>query len=123
MTILIPALTLFVMIAALITVITADEGNVPYLPKLVWILLIVFLPLIGSIIWFVIWFANRSGNSAEPISFGDPRRHEAVRETAVAPLSPEDEDAAIEAEIRFHEKQAEIRRLEAEVERKRQGQG
>ena len=47
MTILIPALTLFVMIAALITVITADEGNVPYLPKLVWILLIVFLPVVG----------------------------------------------------------------------------
>ena len=122
MTILIPAITLFVMIAALITVITADEGSVPYLPKLVWILLIVFLPLAGSIIWFVIWAMNRSGSNAEPVSFGDPRRHEAVRES-VAPLSPEDEDAAIEAEILFHEKQAEIRRLEAEVARKRQGQG
>ncbi len=65
---------------------------------------------------------NRSGGSAEPVSFGDPRRHEAVRESVV-PLTPEDEEAAIEAEILFHEKQAEIRRLEAEVARKREGQG
>ena len=65
---------------------------------------------------------NRSGSSAEPVSFGDPRRHDAVRESAIASLSPEDEEEAIEAEIRFHEKQAEIRRLEAEVARKRTGQ-
>lgn len=118
----ISVLILLVIVGALVTVITADEGSVKHLPKLVWVLLIVFLPLIGSIVWFVVgkdWSAVR----AEPISFGDPRRHEAVRESAVVSLSPEDEDAAIEAEIRFHEKQAEIRRLEAEVARKRQGQG
>lgn len=121
MTILIPAITLFVMIAALITVITSDASTVRHLPKLVWILLIVFLPLVGSIIWFAVGKEWRAGRT-EVVSFGDPRRHEAVRGSAV-PLSPEDEDAVIEAEIRFHEKQAEIRRLEAEVARKRQDQG
>ena len=122
MTILIPAITLFVMIAALITAITADEGSVRFLPKIVWIILIVLLPLVGSIVWFAVgkdWRARRE----EPISFGDPRRQDAVRESVTPMLSPEEEDAAIEAEIRFYEKQAEIRRLEAEVQRKRQGQG
>jgi hypothetical protein len=117
-TILIPALTLFLMIAALVTAITADEGSVRFLPKIVWIILIVLLPLVGSIVWFAFgkdWSAGR----AEPVSFGDPRRQDAVRASAATELSPEEEDAAIEAEIRFHEKQAEIRRLEAEVARKR----
>jgi hypothetical protein len=121
-TILIPAITLFVMIAALITVITADESTVRHLPKIVWILLIVFLPLVGSIVWFAVgkdWSTGRE----EPVTFGDPRRQDAVRESAAAPTTPEDDEAAIEAEILFHEKQAEIRRLEAEVARKRQGQG
>ena len=121
MTILIPALTLFVMIAALITAITADEGSVRFLPKIVWIILIVLLPLVGSIVWFAVgkdWSAGR----AEPVSFGDPRREAVVRQSVAASLSPEDEEAAIEAEIRFHEKQAEIRRLEAEVARKRAGE-
>jgi hypothetical protein len=119
--IVISVLYLLLIVGALVTVITADEGSVKHLPKLVWVLLIVFLPLIGSIIWFAVgkdWSARR----AEPISFGDPRRQDAVRASAATALSPEDEEAAIEAEIRFHEKQAEIRRLEAEVARKRAGQ-
>jgi hypothetical protein len=120
-TILIPALTLFIMIAALITAITADEGSVRFLPKIVWIILIVLLPLVGSIVWFAVgkdWGFAR----AEPVSFGDPRRHDVVQ-TRSAASTPEDDEAAIEAEIQFHEKQAEIRRLEAELARKRQGQG
>ena len=119
----ISVLYLLLVVGALVTVITADEGSVRHLPKLVWVLLIVFLPLIGSIIWFAVgkdWSVGR----AEPVSFGDPRRHEAARQSAAASsVSPEDEDAAIEAEIQFHEKQAEIRRLEAVVARTRQGQG
>ena len=117
----ISVLYLLLIVGALVTVITADEGSVKHLPKMVWVLLIVFLPLIGSIVWFVVgkdWNADRT----EAVSFGDPRRHEAVRQSVVS-STPEDEEEAIEAEIRFHEKQAEIRRLEAEVARKRQGQG
>ena len=121
MTIVISVLYLLLIVGALVTVITADEGSVRHLPKMVWVLLIVFLPLIGSIVWFAVgkdWSAGR----AEVVSFGDPRRQDAVRERTVS-STPEDDEAAIEAEIRFHEKQAEIRRLEAEVARKRQGQG
>ena len=50
----ISVLYLLLIVGALVTVITADEGSVKHLPKLVWVLLIVFLPLIGSIVWFVV---------------------------------------------------------------------
>ncbi|KIQ07945.1 hypothetical protein ASG56_15695 [Rhodococcus sp. Leaf7] len=38
-------------IFCLIDVITADEGGIRHLPKTVWLLLVVFLPLAGSIAW------------------------------------------------------------------------
>ncbi len=37
----------------LIDVITADDGGVRYLPKMVWLLLVVFIPLAGSVVWLV----------------------------------------------------------------------
>ena len=48
-------------------------------------------------------------------SFGDARREGAVPERS----STEADLAAVEREIAFHEKQAEIRRLEAKLEAKR----
>ena len=37
----------------LIDVITADDGGVRYLPKMVWLLFVVFVPLAGSVVWLV----------------------------------------------------------------------
>lgn len=34
----------------LIDVITADDGGVRYLPKMVWLLFVVFVPLAGSVV-------------------------------------------------------------------------
>jgi hypothetical protein len=117
--ILLSVFLLLLTVGALVTVITADEGTVRHLPKLVWVLLIVFLPLVGSIVWFAVG-KDWSGSAREPVSFGDPRREEAARLREPTRSTPEDDEAAIEAEIRYHEKQAEIRRLEAEVARKRE---
>lgn len=54
-----PYLGLLVMLLwvfCLIDVITADDGGVRFLPKIVWLLLVVFLPLAGSLAWL---FAGR----------------------------------------------------------------
>lgn len=103
--------TVALMVFALIDVITSDDWQIRHLPKLFWILLIVFLPLIGSIIWLVV--GKDRGAGVDHGSFGDPRR-------APANPAPElDDDTAIEQEIAYHEKQAEIRRLEAELRQKR----
>jgi len=114
------ALYLFLVIAALIDVITRDESLVRHLPKLTWVLVIVFLPLIGSIVWFAV--GHDWGSRPEPMPFGDPRRHEAAAQRLRAP-DYEVDDAAIEAELRLSEKQARIRRLEAEVEARRRANG
>lgn len=51
-----PYLGLLIMLLwvfCLIDVITADDGGVRYLPKMVWLLLVVFIPLAGSVVWLV----------------------------------------------------------------------
>ena len=46
-------LDLVLTIAALIACGTTDDGDIDRVPKLVWMLLIVFVPLVGPILWFV----------------------------------------------------------------------
>lgn len=47
-------LVIALMIGALIDIITRDESQVKHLPKLVWIIIVILLPLIGGILWFAL---------------------------------------------------------------------
>lgn len=128
MYVLVSGLMFALVVIALVDIITRQDGQVQHLPKLVWVLLVVFLPLIGSILWFAV---GRDWSAAtENITFGDPRRRERLgwagspSRSAVAPtrpLSTEEQLAALDREIEFHEQQARLRALEAEVERRRDG--
>lgn len=40
-------------IFAVVDVITTDDGSVRNLPKMMWLLLVLLFPLVGSIAWFV----------------------------------------------------------------------
>ena len=109
----ISVLLFVVLVFATVDIITTEEWRIRHLPKVAWVLLVVFLPLIGSVLWFVL---GKERSAPQTLgSFGDPRRQEAV----ARPSSTEDDLAAIEREIEFHEKQAEIRRLEAKLRAKR----
>ena len=106
-------LLLAVMIFAIVDAVTSDNWRIRYLPKVAWVLLIVLLPLIGSILWFVL--GKERTAPVDHGSFGDPRRRESLPRES----STEDDLAAVEREIEYHEKQAEIRRLEAQLKAKR----
>jgi len=103
---------LALVVFALVDVITSNDGQIKHLPKVGWILLIVFLPLIGSIVWLI---AGKDRAVIEALgSFGDPRREPAKPQTTT-----EQELAALDREIEFHEKQAKLRRLEEELKRRK----
>jgi hypothetical protein len=104
-------LPIALLVFALVDAIMTDDSQVKHLPKLWWIVLIVILPLAGSIAWLVAG-KDRSLARSENVSFGDPRRHEAVAERFT---SEAEELAQIEREIERHEREARIRRLEAEL--------
>lgn len=112
------ALQLLLTIGALADIITRDPERVRHLPKLVWIILVILVPIVGPILWFIV--GHEYAAPVDRGSFGDPRRWEkpepVVRDTAA-------ELAALEREIEANEKADRIRKLEAELEEKRQEKG
>ena len=99
---------LALVIFALVDVITSNEGQIKHLPKIAWILLIVFLPLIGSIVWLIAGKVR----ALPTVPNSQPARQQSTTERELA---------ALDAEIEFHEKQEKLRRLEQEVKRRKGG--
>jgi hypothetical protein len=59
-----PVVSVIVLVAlviALIDVIRIDDSRVKYLPKIVWVLLIILIPLIGVVLWFVLGRSYEGG--------------------------------------------------------------
>ncbi|TXN29879.1 PLDc N-terminal domain-containing protein [Lacisediminihabitans profunda] len=112
MYLILPLVVLGIVIAALVDIIGSDQGRIRHLDKTLWLLIVILLPLVGSIVWFAI--GRERPQVVDRGSFGDPRR----RETPV-PLpsssSTEREIEALEREIRDSENEDRIRRLEAEL--------
>jgi len=102
---------LALLVFALVDAISTDDSRVQHLPKIAWIVLIVILPLAGSIAWLVAG-KDRGFAAKEHVSLGDPRRRE---EVVTRFMSEAEELAEIEREIERHEREARIRRLEAEI--------
>ncbi len=113
------AFTFVMVLAALIDIITRDPLLVRHLPKVTWVILVIVLPVIGSIIWFAV--GHDWGERREAIPFGDPRRQDAAVRRMRAEYVVD--EAAVEAELRLSEKQARIRRLEEQLEAKRRERG
>jgi hypothetical protein len=117
------SLVLFcIVLAALIDIITKDNDQVRHLPKLTWVLLVIFLPLIGSIIWFTV--GREYSAPVDRGSFGDPRRWDAPEPAAAAAgareKSTEEQLADLEREIAEHKRHERIRRLQADLEERRE---
>jgi len=113
---------IIVLVVALADIITRDDSQVKHLPKLVWVFLVVIIPLVGAILWFTV--GRQWNRPADLGSFGDRRRWDREAPAAAPPrptrqLSTEEQLRALDAEIEFHENQARIRRLDAELEARR----
>ena len=122
---------LVLVVAALVDIITRQDGQVIHLPKVVWVILVIFLPVIGSLLWFAI---GREYNApAVRPQLGVPRRRQGpTTNTQASPAaqaarrvsSTEEQLASLDREIEFHAEQARIRRIEAELaERRRRADG
>ncbi|MDR6167495.1 hypothetical protein QE367_001699 [Microbacterium paludicola] len=117
---LLPLLVLVLMVAALVDAITRRDDQVKHLPKFAWVLFIVFLPLLGSVLWFAL---GREWDTAprESMSFGDPRRWSRDEPAPAAPASrPQPRDYRSTAQqLADLEREIEIAELEAEIRRRR----
>ena len=96
-------------IFTLVDAIRMDPSRVRHLDKVFWVLIVLFVPLIGIALWWTIGREYVPGPSRPVTS----RPYQATR--IEEPLSDADIDAAVEAEIARHENEARIRRLEREL--------
>lgn len=108
-------LVIALMIGALIDIITRDNALVKHLPKMVWIIIVILLPLIGSALWFAI--GREYGEAGIPI----PRMRRAERpptQTDVRPAPPADLRTT-EQQIADLDREIEEWRLREELEKRR----
>lgn len=122
MGIVLSAVWFIVVILVLVDIITRDQSRIRHLDKTMWLIIVIILPLIGTILWFAIGRERDAspsfGSFSSPVRAEPPQR----QSTRSIALSTEDELAAVEREIAFHENQARIRRLEAQLEARRSGE-
>ena len=112
-------IVLVVMIAALVDIVGSEAG-VRGLPRWGWLLLVLVLPLVGSIVWFI---------AGRPIAGGHRPRPGSGRASALGfpeydePGRFEPADPAADAEfLRQVRERAESQRRQAELERRRREQ-
>lgn len=114
-------LVIALMIGALIDIITRDDSQVKYLPKMVWIIIVILLPLIGSALWFAI--GREYGEAGVPL----PRMRRAERPSAptatVARPAPSVDTRSTEQQITDLDREIEEWRLREEIEKRRRERG
>lgn len=105
MSLLFSILIIALMVGALVDIIKRDDSQVKYVPKLVWLIVVILLPLIGGLLWFGL--GRDYGDGGIPI----PR----LRRAAGAPRpTPVDVLPAVPVDTRTTEQQ--IADLDREIE-------
>lgn len=104
------------LIAVLIDIILIDESRIKNLGKVTWIFIVIFLPLIGSILWLAI--GREYAPATQPSSFGSPERRDALQPHDTS--TTEAELSRLDAEIEYFQRQEKIRALEEKLRDRKQ---
>jgi hypothetical protein len=106
-------------IFCLIDVIVSRDDEVRNLPKIAWFLLILFFPLIGSVVWLVAGRPQRGMIGRPAYERGMPAYPEYDRPGRAAGLTPESDEEFLR---RIRERAEEQRRKAAEDKKRREQQ-
>ncbi|MBE1487636.1 PLD nuclease N-terminal domain-containing protein [Plantactinospora soyae] len=79
---------LILAVVALISCLSAESDEIRALPRFAWVLIILFIPLIGSVAWFV---AGRPVPATHPAGGGRPGGGAATGRDRQRPLAPDDD--------------------------------
>ncbi|MGL3151031.1 PLD nuclease N-terminal domain-containing protein [Microbacterium sp. A82] len=112
-------LTFALMVGALISIITRDDSQVKYLPKMVWLIIVILLPLVGSVLWFALGREPGEGGVSLPKM---PQR--APRTTTQPPIqqtwTQTSAARTTEQQIEDLDREIEEWRLRQEIEKRRE---
>lgn len=115
-------LILALMIGALVDVITRDQSQVKHLPKMMWVILVVLIPLIGSILWFALGREYGEGGVSLPRMPRREARTNAPR-PAAAHWAPPVDARTTEQQIADLDREIEEWRLREEIAKRKREDG
>ena len=107
-------LVLVLLVGALIDIITRRDDQVKHLPKVFWIILVIIVPLAGSLIWFLV---GREYDG-EGIRLPRPRERRPAPPAPSAP-SPPGDTRSTEQQIADLDREIEEWRLRAEIDKRK----
>jgi len=115
-----PVLVLAAMVFAVVDIILRDESQVRHMPKALWLMLVILVPLVGVVLWFVLG-RERSESTGSAVRM--PRVPRAARSQPPAqaqpPLRPRD-TRSTEQQLADLEREIEQERLRAAQRRAQQ---
>ena len=119
MAVVFPVIVLAAMVFALVDIIMRDEWQVKHLPKFGWVLLVILIPLIGTLLWFLLGreYSGASPTSALGAAFAP--RPQALAQTELFSRdsrTTEEQLAELDREIEYYQRRAELERLKREVD-------
>jgi hypothetical protein len=110
-------------------VIASDEGQIRNLPKIVWLLVVIFVPTIGSIAWLLLGRPERAGAPGDSTYRAEPHGRRVDRSTprSLGVIAPDD-DPRFLAELdertkRLRDWEDDLKRREDELRRREEGKG
>ena len=112
-------LVLALLIGALIDIVTRRDDQVKHLPKVFWIILVIIVPLAGSLIWFLV---GREYDG-EGIRLPRPSRERRPSPPSSSAPSRPGDTRSTEQQIADLDREIEEWRLRAEIEKRKDQQG
>ena len=108
-------LVIGVMIFSLVDIIRRDDHQVKHLPKTMWVIIVILLPIIGSVLWFTLGRVYPEDGPRMP--------RPAARTMAPPPPAPVRRDErTTEQQLADLEREIEEERLRRELDRRRREQ-
>ncbi|PTA46744.1 PLD nuclease N-terminal domain-containing protein [Micromonospora sp. RP3T] len=104
-------------VCALISCLSAEDGQVKALPRMIWVLVILFFPVVGSIAWFVAGRERPTGPAGVTGSGGPaaPARRPVAPDDDPDFLASLDKRSRDEDQERLRRWEEDLRRREAEL--------
>ncbi len=113
-----PLLVLAATVIAVVDIIVRDDAQIKHMPKALWLLLVILLPLVGVILWFAI---GREYAESGPRLPRAPRRSRPPTPPPMPPQARPHDTRSTEQQLADLEREIEEERLRAELRRRQQG--
>ena len=97
------------MVVAVVDIVTRDDSQIKHMPKLMWLILVILLPLVGVVLWFAIG-RDHPARSPRPQRTSPRARPTPPPSRPHDPRSTEQQLADLEREIEEERLRAELRR-------------